>query len=47
MDYGMGNYNSSPVLSREEFEVMQVDQRRRELEYEQRHSSKKPLTSRI
>lgn len=41
MDYGMGNYNSAhPVLSREEFEARQAEQRRKKLEYEQRHNSK-------
>ena len=30
MDYGMGNYNSThPVLSRDEFEARQAEQRRK------------------
>ena len=41
MDYGMGNYNSSrPILSREEFESRKAKERRKKLEYEQRHNSK-------
>ena len=41
MDYGMGNYNSAhPVLSRDEFEARQAEQRRKKLEYEQRHNRK-------
>ena len=41
MDYGMGNYNSAHlVLSRDEFEARKAEQRRKKIEYEQRHNNK-------
>ena len=41
MDYGMGSYDfAHPFLSREEFEARKAEQRRKKLEYEQRHNSK-------
>ena len=36
MDYGMGNHNYAyPILSRDDFEARQAEQRRKKLEYEQ------------